>query len=112
VLVAGDAAGLLEPWTREGISFALRSGMLAGAAAAAGDLRGYASAVEATLAPVMVAGRRLLRLFEAHPGVCHTALATRPGWRLFAAVCRGDMDFTVATRRRSVRAALALLARA
>ena len=25
VLLAGDAAGLLEPWTREGISFALRS---------------------------------------------------------------------------------------
>jgi geranylgeranyl reductase family protein len=30
VLVAGDAAGLLEPWTREGISFALRSGTMAG----------------------------------------------------------------------------------
>lgn len=29
VLVCGDAAGLLEPWTREGISFALRSGRLA-----------------------------------------------------------------------------------
>jgi geranylgeranyl reductase family protein len=35
VLVVGDAAGLLEPWTREGISFALRSGAWAGAAAAA-----------------------------------------------------------------------------
>ena len=31
VLVAGDAAGLLEPWTREGISYAVRSGRLAGA---------------------------------------------------------------------------------
>ena len=28
VLVAGDAAGLLEPWTREGISYALRSGRI------------------------------------------------------------------------------------
>ena len=37
LLVAGDAAGLLDPWTREGISFALRSGALAGAAAA-GDI--------------------------------------------------------------------------
>ena len=36
VLLAGDAAGLLEPWTREGISFATRSGALAGAAAAGG----------------------------------------------------------------------------
>ena len=34
VLVAGDAAGLLEPWTREGISFAVRSGHLAGRTAA------------------------------------------------------------------------------
>lgn len=30
VLVCGDAAGLLEPWTREGISFALRSGFYCG----------------------------------------------------------------------------------
>ena len=43
VLVAGDAAGLLEPWTREGISFALRSGALAGAAAAE-DPSGYPAA--------------------------------------------------------------------
>ena len=35
VIVAGDAAGLLEPWLREGISFALRSGTWAGEAAAA-----------------------------------------------------------------------------
>src|ERR1700744_2847909 len=34
VLVAGDAAGLLDPWSREGISFALRSGAMAGQAAA------------------------------------------------------------------------------
>lgn len=34
MIVAGDAAGLLEPWTREGISFALRSGAWAGTAAA------------------------------------------------------------------------------
>ena len=35
MLLAGDAAGLLEPWTREGISFAVRSGELAGTIAAA-----------------------------------------------------------------------------
>ena len=45
VLVAGDAAGLLEPWTREGISFALRSGRLAGEAAARGRLDAYPPAV-------------------------------------------------------------------
>jgi len=44
ILLAGDAAGLLEPWTREGISFAVRSGALAGAVAAA-DAAGPAGAV-------------------------------------------------------------------
>lgn len=111
VIVAGDAAGLLDPWTREGISFALRSGALAGAAAASGDLAGYESAVAATLAPVMAAGRRLLRLFEAHPAACHAAVATPPGWRLFSAVCRGELDLADVVRHRSVRTALALLGR-
>jgi geranylgeranyl reductase family protein len=110
VIVAGDAAGLLEPWTREGISFALRSGRLAGAAAATGDLDGYVSTVESTLAPAMRAGRRLLRLFEKHPGACHAALATPPGWRFFTRFCRGDSDLADIIDRPSVRAALALLA--
>jgi geranylgeranyl reductase family protein len=108
VLVAGDAAGLLEPWTREGISFALRSGALAGAAAVSGDLVGYESTVESELAPEMKAGRRLLRLFEIHPGYCHTALATPPGWRFFSRFCRGETDLAAVVNRRSVRSALAL----
>jgi geranylgeranyl reductase family protein len=112
VLAAGDAAGLLEPWTREGISFALRSGALAGTAAASGDLDGYESTVETQLAPVMRAGRRLLRLFEAHPGYCHAALATPPGWRVFSGICRGDTDLAAVIDRRTVRSALAMLDRA
>src|SRR5204862_2917966 len=60
VLVAGDAAGLLEPWTREGISFALRSGYAAGTAAAAGRLDDYGAEVAGTLLPEMRAGDRLL----------------------------------------------------
>jgi hypothetical protein len=65
--------------------------------------------VEATLAPVMRAGRRLLRMFEAHPAACHTALATPAGWRFFARFCRGESDLAGVMHRRSVRAALALL---
>jgi geranylgeranyl reductase family protein len=109
VLVAGDAAGLLEPWTREGISFALRSGALAGTAAARGDLDAYPRSVESTLAPVMLAGRRVLRVFEARAGAFHTAIATPPGWRVFARVCRGETDLAALVRRRPVRAALGLL---
>ena len=111
VIVAGDAAGLLEPWTREGISFALRSGTLAGAHAAAGDLDGYESTVESTLAPEMAAGRRLLRVFERHPRACHAVLATPLGWRVFARICRGETDLAAVARHGLVRPALAFLGR-
>jgi hypothetical protein len=66
--------------------------------------------VEAKLAPVMRAGRRLLRLFESHPGYCHAALATPLGWRVFTRFCRGDTDLAAVLNRRSVRSALAVFA--
>jgi len=90
VLVAGDAAGLLEPWTREGISFALRSGRLAGAAAGAADLDAYARAVDAELAPQQRAGATMLRVMERLPRAYHRGLAQTPaGRRLFLDLCRG-----------------------
>jgi len=109
VLVAGDAAGLLEPWTREGISYALRSGAAAGAAAASGDLAAYESTVDSTLAPAMRAGRRLLRAFERHASRFHAAVGTPPGFRVFARFCRGELDLASLLSHRSVRATVALL---
>ena len=97
VLVAGDAAGLLEPWTREGISFALRSGTLAGKSAAelaghpeaVGDA-GYTEAVEELLGDEMRAGRAMLKLFERHPGFFHRMVTMVPmAWKMFADFCRG-----------------------
>jgi geranylgeranyl reductase family protein len=110
VIVAGDAAGLLEPWTREGISYALRSGELAGAAAASGDLDGYVASVRATLAPEMAAGGRLLAAFERRPAAFHAALATPPGWAAFARFCRGDLTFAGPMAHRAARTAVAALA--
>jgi geranylgeranyl reductase family protein len=109
VIVAGDAAGLLEPWTREGISFALRSGALAGAAAAADDLEAYPAMVADALGPSMVAGRQLLAAFVRHPGVFHRMLRVPAGWRWFVDFCRGDRGFEAALQRRSVRTAVSLL---
>jgi flavin-dependent dehydrogenase len=109
VAVVGDAAGLLEPWTREGISFALRSGALAGAAAAAGDLDRYVRAVHEQLVPPMRAGRRLLAAFSRHPVFFHTLLNTPPGWRLFARFCTGATSFDQALPRLPARAGMALL---
>ncbi len=111
VIVAGDAAGLLEPWSREGISYALRSGALAGIAAATGDLDGYERAVEATLVPSMRAGRRLLQAFASHPGAFHAVLATPPGWRVFRRFCRGETSFDHEVARLPTKAALKVLTR-
>ncbi|MDT0424353.1 geranylgeranyl reductase family protein [Streptomyces evansiae] len=110
VLVAGDAAGLLEPWTREGISFALRSGRLAGEWAVrvseahdAVDARrqalNYAFAIKAGLGVEMEVGRRLLGIFERRPGLFHTALTTvRPAWSAFARITRGSLTLAELVR--------------
>ncbi|MFF3975372.1 geranylgeranyl reductase family protein [Streptomyces sp. NPDC001828] len=101
VLVCGDAAGLLEPWTREGISFALRSGRLAGEWAVriaesqdAVDARrqalNYAFAIKAGLGVEMGVGRRMLTLFEKRPLLLHAAITGfRPAWKAFADITRG-----------------------
>jgi geranylgeranyl reductase family protein len=112
VLVAGDAAGLLEPWTREGISFALRSGALAGASAAAETLDEYAESVHRDLVPEMEAGRRILAVFTRHPGVVHAGLATPAGWRVFSKFCRGELTFPALVERPLLGLAISALGRA
>ena len=108
-VLSADAAGLLEPWTREGISFALRSGALAGAAAA-GDPATYPAAVEAALGPEMAAGRRALAAFTRHPRVVHEVLRSLPGtWGLFSRLVSGATSMDRQLDRRSVRTLVGLL---
>ena len=103
VLVAGDAAGLLEPWTREGISFALRSGRLAGHAAAT-DICSYEEAVEAELGAEVAAGRRAMAAFTKHPGVVHNVLRWLPPvWPLFVELVSGTTTMAEQLQRRRVR---------
>ncbi|HEY6495079.1 MAG TPA: geranylgeranyl reductase family protein [Trebonia sp.] len=111
VIVAGDAAGLLDPWTREGISFALRSGTLAGERAAQGDPEGYVAAVNAGLVPEMRAGRTLLSAFTRHTGTFHRGLNTPKGWSAFVQICRSEISLSELVLRPSARVALALLNR-
>jgi geranylgeranyl reductase family protein len=133
ILVCGDAAGLLEPWTREGISFAVRSGALAGrvagataagAVVAGGEVDGtgrrtaeslvpeYTAAIEADLVPEMAAGRLLLAAFERHPAIMHTLLARTPvGWWLFGRITRGETTYARILRHRPVRSLIRALGR-
>jgi geranylgeranyl reductase family protein len=110
VLVAGDAAGLLEPWTREGISYALRSGRAAGRAAATGRLDGYETELRRTLYPEMRAGQRLLAAYARHPALFHAALATPAGWRAFQRFCRSGTSFAALVERPPVRWAVGAMA--
>jgi geranylgeranyl reductase family protein len=110
VLVAGDAAGLLEPWTREGISYALRSGRLAGewavGIATAQDptevrrqTLGYAFAIKAGLGEEMRIGRKLMTAFERRPQAFHlAAFGVRPAWKAFARVTQGHTTFAGLSR--------------
>jgi geranylgeranyl reductase family protein len=121
VLVAGDAAGLLEPWTREGISFALRSGAMAGRAAAeaasaasaadiAAAMTGYAEEVTATLVPEMLAGRMFLRAFTRHPRMFYAAIVLFSWtWDFVVNSISGDLSFSEVTRWRLVRMLLLAL---
>lgn len=109
VLVAGDAAGLLEPWTREGISFALRSGALAGTAAVT-DVAAYDDAVHAALGAEMAAGRQALAAFTRHPGSVHTAMRHLPGmWDLFVRLVSGETSLADQLARRRIRALVGAL---
>jgi geranylgeranyl reductase family protein len=107
VMVAGDAAGLLEPWTREGISFALRSGRLAGLAAV-GVVPSYTAAVEADLGPDVAAGRRALQVFSNRPGLVHQVMRTRPLWPLLQELVSGRTTMAEQLERRRVRWLVAL----
>jgi flavin-dependent dehydrogenase len=118
VLVAGDAAGLLDPWTREGISFALRSGRLAGSAAAAavgGDpaaLDAYPLRVDTVFGPEVTAGRTLLGLFTRRPEVMHGLMAGFPGaFGLFTRIIDGRSTVARQLARPGVTRTVAALSR-
>ena len=110
VLVAGDAAGLLDPWTREGISFAVRSGLMAGRLAAAGGRHlppprvqdSYRRWVDVALTPEMRASRVFLQAFQSHPGLVHGVLGRTPlGWAAFRHLSLGTTS-TARLRSRSM----------
>jgi len=80
VLLLGDAAGLVNPITREGIYYAIRSARLAAPVIAGAlqsgaiDLSGYQRAVDAQLMPSLQMGGAIRQLFTQSPRFCFTAV--------------------------------------
>ncbi|GGL61172.1 hyaluronate lyase [Streptomyces fumigatiscleroticus] len=120
VLVAGDAAALLDHWSREGISYALRSGNLAGHAAArivaaAEEQEANAAAdhygrqVDDALGAEMRASGSLMNVFAHNPGLVHTALTHLPPvWRRLDAYIAGRTGVAEIMTTPLARAAAAL----
>lgn len=100
VVLVGDAAGLTDPVTGEGISFAIRSGLLAaqaliGARLEEESVRGaYDRSLRETILPELRAGRMLARLLYRSPRLRSWAFS-RQGQRL----CEAVTDVMVGTRR-------------
>lgn len=101
VLVAGDAAGLVDPNTGAGIGWAIQSGTIAGrtlAAAAQGterDLRAYQTAIEQTFDREIRCARIMRNALMARL-ICfgHRVTGDRAFWRPIFAAIRGELSYT------------------
>ncbi|MDA1189592.1 MAG: NAD(P)/FAD-dependent oxidoreductase [Chloroflexi bacterium] len=117
-LAVGDAAGLLDPLTGEGIFAAIYSGQVAArhlAAYVSGtvpNLDGYETELHMTLVPELEAGRTLHRLFHTMPGFFAGLPRRSPRtWNAVSKLMRGDRTYLdVKKRLGSVWSLLAIMA--
>jgi geranylgeranyl reductase family protein len=101
VLLVGDAAGLADFWTGEGIFFALQSAHLAarqilrffrGEAGALGD---YQARVDREITPELTAGYQFSKLFNYLGPLAFRGLRRYDyPWEVFCRVMRGDRSFS------------------
>ncbi len=100
VAVVGDAAGLIDPLTGEGIHMAFMSGRMAARASLrllAGetdDLTLYQRAVDRRLQPELTVSRKLQELLQFAPPP-YMAVMRRSGkfWHLFCHLIRGELTY-------------------
>ncbi len=101
VAFVGDAAGVIDPLSGEGIGNAIRTGALAAREiaryleGAVTDLAGYQGALEREIEPDLAVARQLYALFHQRPWPYVQAFH-RSGrfWRAFCRVIRGEGTYT------------------
>jgi geranylgeranyl reductase family protein len=76
-MLAGDAAGLADPLTGEGISFAIRSGLMAAKALLRSDFAGYSEEIAETLGKEIRLARILARILYRTPSFLYNVLARK-----------------------------------
>lgn len=101
VLTVGDAAGLVDPLSGEGIGAAIQSSGLAARAIEAYlaeravDLSAYQAAVDELIMPELTASRKLQDIFHYTPAPYTFALQHSPRFRrLMCRIIRGEVTYT------------------
>jgi geranylgeranyl reductase family protein len=103
-VLTGDAAGLVDPFTGDGIYEAVLSGRLAAEAVAdllagrSGDLEAYSQRLAAALAPLHASSWALKRAFDRFPRVCFGITRAPLVWSVAEAVFRGELATPGAAR--------------
>ena len=94
VLLAGDAAGLVNPLFGDGISYACRSGALAGQAIAAGRAAEWTETLRQEFGASHDAALTIAKFFYQFPRVCYQMGVKHPrGTRVAARLIGGDLSF-------------------
>ena len=91
VLLVGDAAGLVDPLSGDGMYEAFTSGRLASEAILAGDVSGYAAALAQALDHHAGASWAAKRAVDRHPAVCFWAARSPGVFGVVAGLLRGDV---------------------
>lgn len=97
-LLVGDAAGLVDPLSGDGIYEALLSSRLAVEAVLEGDLERYGERLERELAPMMSASWSAKIAFDRFPRLAFTIARTPPAWRLAERLLRDELPDPRAVR--------------
>ena len=106
-LLIGDAAGLIDFWTGEGIYYALRSAQMASPAiydylegAAAGDLRRYEKSIDDGLMPELHIARTLTRIGVWFPRLGYMLMKNSEwAWNSGCQILRGERSYHDVKRR-------------
>jgi geranylgeranyl reductase family protein len=87
----GDAAGLVDPFTGDGMYEAFTSAQLVSDAILAGDLAGYRAAVDRRLGRLHRAGWAAKTAFTRFPATTYAISRLPATWRALEKVLRGDL---------------------
>lgn len=110
ILLAGDSAGLINPFFGDGILHALKSGQIAARCILAGDQAGYTRAISREFKANFDAALKLARFFYQWPKFCYQYGVRRPGaTRTATRLLCGDAMFNDIAGRvmRRIRKAMA-----